>query len=289
MLIVSSTVGSRDHHGLETALERRILLDVLPILVERGGANRMQLAASQHGLEHVGGVHRALRGAGADHGVELVDEEDHLTLRVDDLLQYRFEPLLELAAILRAGHQGAHVERDNALALQAFGHVAAENAAGEAFDDGGLADTGLADEHRVVLRSARQHLDHAPDFLVAADHRIELAFAGELGEVAAVPLERLVCALGVLARHALRTADADHRCEDLVACQAAFGEQPGGGGASRLGRDGDEQVLGADVLVLQPLCFGFGEIGDQLEPGREARLRAAVRLGNLAEQVASGP
>ena len=79
------------------------------------------------------------------------------------------------------------------------------------------------------------------------------------------------------------------RRENLVARQAALGQQLRGGGAARLGRDGDEQVLGADVLVLQPFRFGLGEIGDELEPGRQAGLRAAVGLGNLAEQLARGP
>ena len=72
------------------------------------------------------------------------------------------------------------------------GHVAADDALRQPFDDGRLADAGLADEHRVVLRAARQHLDHAADFFVAADHRIELALAGELGQIAPVAGERLV-------------------------------------------------------------------------------------------------
>ena len=70
-----------DHDRLEAALERRVLLDVLAILVERRRADRVQLAAREHRLEHVGGVHRPFRGAGADDGVQLVDEEDHLALR----------------------------------------------------------------------------------------------------------------------------------------------------------------------------------------------------------------
>ena len=132
---------------------------------------------------------------------------------VGDLLEHRLQPLLELAAVLRAGDQRAHVERDDALVLEAFGHVAADDAAGQPFDDGGLADAGLADEHRVVLGAARQHLDDAADLLVAADHRIELASARQLGEVAAVALERLVGALRVLVGDALRAADARQRLE----------------------------------------------------------------------------
>ena len=130
---------------------------------------------------------------------------------VGDFLEHRLQPLLELAAILRAGDERAHVERDDALVLQAFRHVAADDAAGQPFDDGRLADAGLADEDRVVLRAARQHLDDAADLLVAADDRIELALARELGQIAAVALERLIGAFGILVGHALRAADARQR------------------------------------------------------------------------------
>ena len=77
---MSSTVGLADQDRLEAALERRVLLDVLAVLVERGRADRAQLAAREHRLEQVGGVHRALGRAGADDRVQLVDEQDDLAL-----------------------------------------------------------------------------------------------------------------------------------------------------------------------------------------------------------------
>ena len=81
------------------------------------------------------------------------------------------------------------------------GHVALDDAPGQALDDGGLADAGLADEHRVVLGAARQHLDGAAHLLVAADDGIDLPLAGTCGEVDAELLECLEGLLGVLARH----------------------------------------------------------------------------------------
>ena len=215
-------------------------------------------------------------GAGADDGVQLVDEQDDLAGGVGDFLQHRLQPLLELAAILRAGDERAHVERDDLLVLEPFGHVLADDPLRQPFDDGGLADAGLADQHRVVLGPAREHLDHAADLFVAADDRIELALAGELGEVAAVALERFVGGLGVLAGDALRTADGRERLEDRVARHAVLLEQAGGGGTSALAGDRDEQVLGADVLVLQPLGFLLGGVGDLAQARGERRLRAAV-------------
>ena len=205
-----------DEHRLEAPLERGVLLDVLAILVERGRADGVQLAAGQHRLQHLRGVHRAFAGAGADDRVQLVDEQDDRALGFGDLLEHGLEPLLELAAVLGAGHQRAHVEREDLLVLQPLGHVAADDALRQPFDDGGLADAGLADEHRVVLGAARQHLDDAAHFLVAADDRIELALLGELGEVAAVAGERLVGGLRVLRGHALAAAHLRERRVERV-------------------------------------------------------------------------
>ena len=85
---------------------------------------------------------------GADHRVELVDEQDDLALGLQDLVQHRLQAILELAAILRAGDERAHVEREHALVLEALRHVLFDDAAGQPFDDGGLADARLADEDR---------------------------------------------------------------------------------------------------------------------------------------------
>ena len=183
--------GLIDQHLLEAPLERLVLLDVLAVLIERRGADAMQLAARQRRLEHVAGIHRAFGAPGAHHGVQLVDEQDDLAFLLRQIVEHRLEPLLELAAELRARDQRAHVERQDALVLQALGHLAVDDALREAFDDGGLADTRLADQHRVVLGAPLQHLDRAADLIVAADDRIELAGARARGQVDGVFLERL--------------------------------------------------------------------------------------------------
>ena len=145
-----------DDHRLETPLERGVLLDVLAVLVERGRTDRVQLAPGEHRLEQVRRVHRTFRGTRPDDRVQLVDEQHDLAVRVLDLLEDGLEALLELAAVLGAGDQRTEVERDHALVLE-LGHVAAHDALGEALGDGRLADAGLTDEHRVVLRAPAEN------------------------------------------------------------------------------------------------------------------------------------
>ena len=187
--MVSSTRRLAHEDLLEAALDRGVLLDVLAVLVERGGADEAQLAAREHGLEHVGGGDRALAAARAHERVQLVDEGDDLAVGVVDLLEHGLQALLELAAVLGAGDEGGEVERDELLALQRVGDVARDDALGEALDHGGLADAGLADEHGVVLGAPGQHLADAADLGVSPDDRVELAARRDLGEVDAVLLE----------------------------------------------------------------------------------------------------
>ena len=254
---------------LEAALQGRVLLDVLAVLVERGGADHAQLAAGQHRLDHVAGVHGALGRTGTDDGVELVDEGDDLARGVGDLLEDGLEPLLELAPVLGPGQHAADVERDQALALQALGHVAVGDAPGQPLDDGRLADAGLADEDRVVLGPAGQHLDDAADLLVPADDRVDLAVACPLGEVLAVLLERLELVLRVLAGDPVAAAHVAQRLQQLLAADA------------QAVAHGQQQVLDRQVVVPQVLAVGLGPVEYVAGLAAQARLAAAVGVREL--------
>ena len=101
----SLVLGGRIHQdGLETTFQGPVLLDVLAILVERRRADRLQLAAGQHRLEDRRGIDRTLGGAGADQGVDLVDEQDDVTAGLD-LLEDLLEAFLEVTAVARPRDQ----------------------------------------------------------------------------------------------------------------------------------------------------------------------------------------
>jgi hypothetical protein len=134
---------------------------------------------------------------GADHRVQLVDEQDHAAFLLREIVQHALEALLELTAELGACDQRAHVEREDPLVAKALGHLAVHDALCESFDDRGLADAGLADQHGVVLGATLQHLDRAADLVVPADDRVELALLGALGQVNREFLERLAALLSV--------------------------------------------------------------------------------------------
>jgi hypothetical protein len=242
-----------DDDRLEAPLEGGVLFDVLPVLVEGRRADAVKLAAREHRLQQVRSVHRAFGGTGTHDGVKLVDEEDDLAVRVGDLLEDGLEALLELAAVLRAGDERAHVERHDSPVLQAFRHIAAHDALREPFGDRRLADARVSDEDRVVLRPPGEDLDDAADLLVSADDRVEQATARRIGQVATVLLERLVGCFRILVCHAVGSSDGLQCFDDRPRRDAGGSQDPLGGAARGILERGEQQVLGGDVVVVHPL------------------------------------
>jgi hypothetical protein len=131
-------------------------------------------------------------------------------------------------------------------------HVAVDNLLREAFDDRGLADAGLADQHRVVLGAAAQHLLHALELVVAADQRIELVLHRRFGQVAAELREqrRFLDAR----QRRLFVQQLDDVFADLVETHPLFHED-GRRHRSLFAQDAEQQVFGADVVVQQAIRF----------------------------------
>ncbi len=261
--------GGQDDDRLEAALERPVLLDVLAVFVQGGRADALHLAPSQGRLEHAGGVDRPFRRAGADDGVQLVDEDDDAG-RLGDLLHDRLETLLELAPVLGAGHQGAEVEGDDAAVVQRLGDEPGDDALGQPLGDGRLADARFADQHRVVLGPARQDLDHPLDLVVAADDRVELPLLGQQGQVAAELVQQRRVLLGFLLGRG-RLLEGDGLLADPRSGQAEGLEDPGGVARIFL-EDAQKEVFGAYVVLAQEAGLLDGQLKDFLGPRRKGDL-----------------
>src|ERR671916_1111187 len=182
--------GLADEDRLQAEFQRRVLLYVLAVFVYRGCAHETHLTVCQGGLEHVGGVHRALYHAGSNHGMQLI-EEDYLVIRVlPDLLYDLLEARLELSAILRPRDHPRQVQREDALIGERIRDLAVDDPLGKPLDDGRLADAGIPYKHRVVLGPPGEDLDKGLDLFCPPDDGIELAFFRHPRQVAAVLVHR---------------------------------------------------------------------------------------------------
>ncbi len=269
-----------DNHRLETPFQRGILLDAPAVLVERGGADAAQFPACKGWFEHVAGVHGSFGGACAHERVQLVDEQDDLPVRAGDLLQHGLETVLELAAILGAGHHRTEIQRNDTLVLEALRDVTRCDALRQPLDDGCLANARFADEHRIVLGPAAEHLDHPADLFVTADDWVELAPACLVRQVTPVFLERLILVLGIRIRHALRTPHRFQGRVDPVSGGTGL-TQKGRCFALRLGDDAKQQMLGGDVLVLETVHLFEG----RHQHGSECRTYLSLSASDLLGPV----
>ena len=163
------------------------------------------------------------------------------------------------------------------------GHIAGDDALRQAFDDGGLADAGLADEHRIIFGAAGKNLDDAADFFVASDDGIELAAARLFGQVASITLQRLVFRFGILVGNFLRSADHSERFQDRIVGRAVTREDLLRDIALEV-RDGEQQVLGGDVFVFEIGGFFEGLLEQLVDFVRECGLGGlSGDLGKLFE------
>ena len=111
------------HHGLESTFQGLILLEVLLVLIEGGGTNATQFATCQGRLQNIGSIHGAFTLTSTHQGVDLIDEEDDVSLGLLHLINDGLQTLLELTLVLGTSNQGTHIEGVHLLVLQVLWHI----------------------------------------------------------------------------------------------------------------------------------------------------------------------
>ena len=129
-----------------------------------------------------------------------------------------------------------------------------------------------------------QNLDGAANFVVAADHRVELALRGALGEVDAVFLQRLALAFGLLRIDALPAAHGHDRGVQCLAGQAVLlGEAPG---FALVLAQGEQEHFAGDELVAALLGFLVGQVEQVGQIAADGNLAAVTfDLGQAGQRL----
>src|SRR5687767_1746215 len=123
------------------------------------------------------------------------------------------------------------------MLAQGIGALAGGDELSETFDNRGLANSRLSNEHRIVLLAAGKDFHHPFDFLRPADCRVELVLGRKLCEVAAEMVERR--RLGLLLSLSCRCGRS--RCRRRRPC---------GGAALRYVRPQKAERLGASCVEI---------------------------------------
>ena len=214
--------------------------------------------------------------------MQLINKQDDLTVGLLDLLEHRLQALLELAAVLCAGYKRAHIEREYRFVFKSLRHVAADDTLSKSLCNSGFADTGFADEHRVILRLTRKDADDISYLGIAADDRVELIAARTLDKVGAVFFKRIIAVFGVIARDGalfdLRQLLGEFCLGYAVAVKNALYRRCGGC------KNADHDVLDGQILIAQALCRFLGGVHNALGLAREVNVIVAGDLGHALDR-----
>ena len=270
-----------DLDRLEAALERTVLLDVFPILGRRGRADAAYLAAGERRFQDVRGVEGAFRRPRTDQRMQLVDEDDDVRV-LGQLLHDRLEAFFELTAVLRPRDNKRDIQRQNPLVRQEVRNVAVDDLLRQALDDRRLPDARLANKNGVVLRASAEDLLYAFHFQVTPNQRVELVFHRPFGQVPR-ELGQKGCLLHSR-EGGLLVEQRDDIFADRIEPHPLFHED-GRGHGPFFAQDAEQQVLGSDVVVKQPIRFFGSKLQDSLGFSAEGDFDGGRDL--LAEDGAS--
>ena len=122
--------------------------------------------------------------------MNLVDEENRV-LFFRQTIEHLFDPLFEITAVPRPCDEGTKIQSKHARSIEDIRNLAVMNAQRQPFSQCRFPYPGFADEQRVVLAAATEHLDHALDLERAANQRIDLPCCGPGHEIGGIGLERI--------------------------------------------------------------------------------------------------
>src|SRR5262249_55884335 len=115
--------------------------------------------------------------------------EENRVLFFREPIENLLDALFEVAAISRAGHERAKIEREDTRPLQDIRNLTLMDAQREPLSERRLSYTRLTNEQRVVLAAAAEHLHHPLDLERSSDERIDLSSSGARDEVRRVGLQ----------------------------------------------------------------------------------------------------
>ena len=111
----------------------------------------MQLSPCEGRLQHVGSINGTFSGTGSDHCMQLVNEQDYLSISFCHFLKYGLQAIFKLSSVFSSGHQGAYVQTNYPFAFKVIGHVTVDYTLSKPLYNCCLTYTGLTNKHGVIL------------------------------------------------------------------------------------------------------------------------------------------
>src|SRR5207302_5871327 len=169
-----------------------------------------------------------------------------------------------------------------------------DNHLGQALDDSGLADPGLAQQDGVILGPPAQDLDDALNFVLPADYRVQLSLPGQLGKIAPEAIQSRRFGLALIGRP-FRATTAFARVH-IMPQQVKYllahvfqlesqADEDLGRHAFLLAQEAQQQVFRAYVVVVEVARLLDGVFDDLLGPRRLRQLAHRDHIGSQLDKL----
>src|SRR4030042_308682 len=171
---------------LESPLKSFILLYKLSVLIDGCRADTLEFTVGQSRFKHVTGIDSSLSGTSADHGMDLIDKQDYLTLCFTYLVHNRLETLLEFTPELASCHQASHIKRHYPASFQRIRYIIGGYFLGKSFRDCRFTYSSVTYDNRIILGPACQYLHHTLNLIFSTDNGIKFSLSCQLRQVTTV-------------------------------------------------------------------------------------------------------
>ena len=161
------------------------------------------------------------------------------------------------------------------LVFQRLGHITAHNALRQPFDNGGLTDTWLTNQDRVVLGTAAEHLNDTSNLFISPNHRIEFPLSRQLGQIATIFFQGLVGAFWILIGDALCAANGGKGLQHILMREPGCSQYTRRGLVTHI-EQGEQQMLNAEVFVMELPHLTPGCFEHLTQAGRNAGFASAI-------------
>ncbi len=132
--------------------------------------------------------------------MQFVDKQNYIT-GLNSLINALLQPLFKLASVFGTGKHAGQIQRDQPHTLHDIRDIAVGDFLSNALGNGCFTNSGLTNQHRVILGPAAEYLLNPVYFLFTADNRIKMSFSGQLGQVCAEIIKiRCLCFRFILLR-----------------------------------------------------------------------------------------
>ena len=155
---------------------------MLPVFIKCCSSDALDITPGKGRFKHIGSIERTGCPTGTDDGMDFVNKKDD-TGSFGKFIQDGLHAFFKLSAVLRAGHDGSKIQRDNTFTKKYTGNFFLNDPERQALNNGRFTHTRFTDQDRIVLLTAAQNLGKPFDFFFTANDRVEPVFFSSFGKV----------------------------------------------------------------------------------------------------------